>query len=55
MLYSFSPSSLLSMVGGGWLNVSCKRKFRELKTVDEEKALLEKSKLNMICHKLVLI
>ena len=26
-LFSFSPSSLLSMVGAGWFNVSCKRRF----------------------------
>ena len=37
--------------------MSCKRKFRELKTADEEKALLEKSKINTIvtewsCYKL---
>ena len=42
-LFSFSPSSLLSMVGGGWFNLSCKRRFRELKTADEEKAQLEKT------------
>ena len=38
----FFPSSrysLLSMVEGGWLKMPPKRKFRELKTVDEEKAL----------------
>ena len=39
---SFSPYSLLSMVEGGWLKMPPKRKFRELKTADEEKALLEK-------------
>ena len=38
---SFSPYSLLSMVEGGWLKMPPKRKFRELKTADEEKALLE--------------
>ena len=34
----------------------CKRKFRELKTAVEEieKALLEKSKINTIWHKVVL-
>ena len=31
------------MVEGGWLKMPPKRKFRELKTADEEKALLEKS------------
>ena len=31
------------MVEGGWLEMPPKRKFRELKTADEEKALLEKS------------
>ena len=40
---SFSPYSLLSMVEGGWLKMPPKRKFREWKTADEEKALLEKS------------
>ena len=40
---SFSPYSLLSMAEGGWLKMPPKRKFRELKTADEEKALLEKS------------
>ena len=40
---SFSPYSLLSMFEGGWLKMPPKRKFRELKTADEEKALLEKS------------
>ena len=40
---SFSPYSLLSMVEGGWLKMPPKRKFRELKTADEEKALLETS------------
>ena len=30
------------MVGGGWLNKSCKRKLGELKTADKEKAQLEK-------------
>ena len=53
--FSFSPYSLLSMVGGGWLNMSCKRKFRELKIADEEKALLEKSKIYTICHKVVFL
>ena len=43
MLFSFSPYSLLSMVEGGCLKMRPKRKFRELKTADEEKALLEKS------------
>ena len=32
-----------SMVEEGWLKMLRKRKFRELKTADEEKALLEKS------------
>ena len=54
-LFSFSPSSLLSMVGGGSFNVSCKRRFRELKTADEEKALLEKSKIDTICPKVFLL
>ena len=40
---SFSPYSLLSMVEGGWLKMPPKRKFRELKTDDEEKTLLEKT------------
>ena len=31
------------MVEGGWLKMPPKRKFREMKTADEEKALLEKS------------
>ena len=31
------------MVEGGWLKMPPKRKFRELKTADEEKELLEKS------------
>ena len=31
--------------------MSCKRRFRELKTADEEKALLEKSKIDTICPK----
>ena len=31
------------MVEGGWLKMPPKRKFRELKTADEEKALLGKS------------
>ena len=53
--FSFSPSSLLSMVGGGSFNVACKRKFRELKTADEEKALLEKSKIDTICPKVFLL
>ena len=39
----FCPYSLLSMVEGGWLKMPPERKFRELKTADEEKALLEKS------------
>ena len=43
MLFSCSPYSLLSMIEGGWLKMPSKRKFRELKTTDEEKALLEKS------------
>ena len=33
--------SLLSMVEGGWLKMLRKRKFKELKTADEGKALLE--------------
>ena len=43
MCFSFSPYSLLLMVEGGWLNMPLKRELRELKTVNEEKALLEKS------------
>ena len=43
MFFSFSPYSLLSMVEEGWLKMLRKRKFRELKTADEEKALLKKS------------
>ena len=43
-LFSFSPSSLLSTVGEGSFNVSCKRRFRELKTADEEKALKKNPK-----------
>ena len=37
--------------------MSCKRKFGELKTSDEEKALLKKirSKINWICHKVVFL
>ena len=37
------------------LRMSCKRKFRELKTANEEKALLEKSKINTIWHKVILL
>ena len=40
---SFSPYSLLLMVEGGWLKMPPKRNFRELKTTNEEKKLLEKS------------
>ena len=44
MFFSFSPYSLLSMVEEGCgLKMLRKRKFRELKTADEEKALLKKS------------
>ena len=43
VIFTFSLYSLLSMVEGGWLKMSPKRKFRELKTADEEKALLGKS------------
>ena len=50
----FFFSSVLSllqlMVEEGWLKMLRKRKFRELKTADEEKAL---SKINTICQKLV--
>ena len=31
------------MAEGGWLKMPPKKKFRELKSADEEKALLEKS------------
>jgi len=41
--FSFSPYSLLTMVKGDCLKMPPKRKFRELKTVEEEKALLVKS------------
>lgn len=54
-LFYYSPYSLLSMVGGGWLNKSCKRKLGELKTADKEKAQLEKSKINTIRHKVELL
>ena len=37
------------------LRMSCKTKFRELKTAKKEKALLEKSKINTIWHKVVLL
>jgi len=55
--FSFSPCSLLSLVGEGWLNMSCKRKFRELKTADEEKALLKNicSKINTIYDKVIFL
>ena len=36
-------SLLQSVVEEGWLKMLRKRKFREMKTADEEKALLEKS------------
>ena len=35
--------------------MSCKRKFREMKTADEEKALLEKSKINTIFRKVLFL
>ena len=43
MFFAFIPYSLLSMVEEGWLKMlgTCKRKFREVKTANEEKALLE--------------
>ena len=48
MPFSFSPYSLLSMGEGGWLKMPRKRKFRDLKTADNEKALLEISFQNYI-------
>ena len=42
-LFSSSRYSLLSMIEGGWLKWPSNRKFRRLRTADEEKTLLEKS------------
>ena len=43
LFFSFDSvlSWLQSMVEGGWLKMLCKRKFRELKPAEEEKALLK--------------
>ena len=53
MHFSFSRHSLLLMVEGGWLKMQHKRKFGELKTANEEKALLEKvcTKIDMYVTK----
>ena len=51
---SFVQSLLFFVIDGrGWLKIPPKRKFRELKTADEEKAKIRPKILNTICHKVV--